>query len=59
MTERVLSQTDNGLAKLQQEFNSELIDLTDLALPTNLKTQLQNDEIYTVMLTKVLSKVSY
>ncbi|MEC8225921.1 MAG: two-component sensor histidine kinase, partial [Pseudomonadota bacterium] len=39
----LLSQTDNGLAKLQQEFNSELIDLTDLALPTNLKTQLQND----------------
>ena len=27
----LLSQTDNGLAKLQQEFNSELIDLTDLA----------------------------
>ncbi len=25
----LLSQTDNGLAKLQQEFNSELIDLTD------------------------------
>ena len=32
----LLSQTDNGLAKLQQEFNSELIDLTDLALATNL-----------------------
>ena len=28
----LLSQTENGLATLQQEFESEIINLTDLAL---------------------------
>ncbi|MGB0842928.1 MAG: two-component sensor histidine kinase, partial [Pseudoalteromonas shioyasakiensis] len=39
----LLSQTENGLATLQQEFESEIINLTDLALPSDLKTQLQTD----------------
>ncbi len=29
----LLSQTDNGLAKLQQEFASEIINLTDSSTP--------------------------
>ncbi len=36
----LLSQSENGLVKLQQEFATELIDVTDLALPEKLKTQL-------------------
>ena len=39
----LLSQTDNGLASLEREYESELINLSDLALPDDLKSQLKND----------------
>ena len=39
----LLNQTENGLATLQQEFESEIINLTDLALPSDLSTILQTD----------------
>ena len=38
----LLSQSENGLATLQQEFESEIINLTDLALPEDLKTTRRN-----------------
>lgn len=41
----LLSQTEGGLTKLKQEFNSEIINRSDLALPENLKTQL-NEKHY-------------